>query len=81
MPALFARGLEDGDIVRVVFAGGGGLGDPRERDPERVLEDVRNGLVSLEAARETYGVVVCDDRSGIDEPATVALRRPASAVR
>lgn len=74
MPALFARELEQGDVVRVVFAGGGGLGDPLTRDAEQVLEDVRNGLVSVEAARVTYGVVVRDDLSGLDEQATADLR-------
>lgn len=39
-------------------AGGGGYGDPLRRDPERVLEDVKDGYVSIEAARERYGVVV-----------------------
>jgi N-methylhydantoinase B len=79
MPALFARELKAGDVVRVVFAGGGGLGDPRERDVDRVLDDVRNGLVSIEAARETYGVVILEDLSGVDQAATAALRVPAVA--
>jgi N-methylhydantoinase B len=74
MPALFARELREGDVVRVVFAGGGGLGDPREREPARVLEDVRNGLVSLDAARDTYAVVVTSDLRTVDEAATEALR-------
>ena len=39
-------------------AGGGGHGDPRERDPEAVREDVRDGYVSAEQAREVYGVDV-----------------------
>jgi len=36
--------------------GGGGYGNPFERDPELVLSDVINGYVSVEAAREAYGV-------------------------
>lgn len=47
-----------GDTFRMVSAGGGGYGDPRERDPEAVLEDVREEKLSREAAREVYGVVV-----------------------
>ncbi|MEN3279048.1 MAG: N-methylhydantoinase [Solirubrobacteraceae bacterium] len=39
-------------------AGGGGWGDPREREPERVLADVRAGLISVEAAERQYGVAV-----------------------
>jgi N-methylhydantoinase B len=46
--------------VRVILSppGGGGYGDPLERDPERVLADVVDGYVSIESAREDYGVVV-----------------------
>jgi N-methylhydantoinase B len=74
MPALFARELEKGDTVRVVFAGGGGLGNPHTRVAEDVLADVRNGIVSVAAAREVYGVAVREDLGGIDEEATAALR-------
>ncbi len=50
--------LRPGDIVRLETPGGGGLGNPRERDPERVLSDVRNGYVSIEKARDIYGVAI-----------------------
>ncbi|HEY6197572.1 MAG TPA: hydantoinase B/oxoprolinase family protein, partial [Candidatus Binatia bacterium] len=50
--------LRPGDVVRLETPGGGGLGNPRERDPERVLNDVRNGYVSIEKAREIYGVAI-----------------------
>jgi N-methylhydantoinase B len=53
--------------------GGGGYGDPHQRDPSRVANDVRLGLVCPDTARHEYGVVV--DRSGaVDEAATEALR-------
>jgi N-methylhydantoinase B len=42
--------------------GGGGYGDPFERDPRAVLDDVLNGYVSLEAARREYGVVILSTR-------------------
>lgn len=58
-------------IVRT--GGGGGWGDPLERDPERVRSDVLEELVSLDAARGQYGVVLREDLS-VDEPATRALR-------
>ncbi len=45
-------------LVELNTPGGGGYGDPFERDPERVFDDVVNGYVSIEAAREQYGVVV-----------------------
>jgi N-methylhydantoinase B len=41
--------------------GGGGVGDPQERSLEMVLEDVKNGLVSVEAAAEEYGVRVDEE--------------------
>ena len=46
------------DVIRVVTGSGGGCGDPRERDPELVRADVRNGLLSPEHARDMYGVEV-----------------------
>ncbi len=50
--------LQDGDIVVKRSAGGGGVGPAEERDPAAVQDDVRNGFVSLEAAREIYGVTL-----------------------
>jgi N-methylhydantoinase B len=54
--------LRQGDIVRIERPGGGGLGDPHERAPEMVLEDVRQGYVTTKNARTAYGVVL--DESG-----------------
>ncbi len=54
--------------------GGGGWGDPRKRDPQKVLRDVRNGVVSLERAREDYGVVIDPETWTVDEEATARLR-------
>ena len=48
--------LNAGDRVRIWTGGGGGYGDPKDRDPERVLTDVKRGYVSAEAARDIYGV-------------------------
>ena len=53
--------LLPGDVVRLETPGGGGLGDPFERDPEMVLRDVRNGYVSINKAAESYGVVIKDE--------------------
>ncbi len=52
---------------------GGGFGEPRKRDPARVTADVADGLVSRDAAREVYGVVVTEDGE-VDEAATEGLR-------
>jgi len=49
--------LAPGDRVRFTLSGGGGYGDPFERDPARVLDDVREGRVSVEGARNDYGVI------------------------
>lgn len=57
--------------------GGGGWGHPFERDPERVLRDVRDGVVSVQAAREVYGVVLTPDQRAIDDARTRALRASA----
>ena len=52
--------------------GGGGYGDPYERDSARVLSDVRRGLISTESARKDYGVAVRDGE--VDATATRVLR-------
>ena len=48
--------LAPGSRITMVEAGGGGYGDPRERDRERVRNDVANGFVSAQAARRDYGL-------------------------
>ncbi|HEY7961825.1 MAG TPA: hydantoinase B/oxoprolinase family protein [Solirubrobacteraceae bacterium] len=65
--------LRDGEIIAQLTAGGGGWGDPLQRDPERVREDVRLGYVSREAARRDYGVVF-DAEGDIDAAATALAR-------
>jgi N-methylhydantoinase B len=60
------------DIQYVRFMGGGGYGDPIDRDPAAVVDDVRRGLVTADAGRAIYGVVV--DGDGWDAPATAARR-------
>jgi N-methylhydantoinase B len=44
-----------GERIRIVEAGGGGYGDPRQRAPAAVAEDVAQGYVSAQAARDIYG--------------------------
>jgi len=50
--------LKAGDVFEMETPGGGGFGDPKLRDPEAVLRDVRNGYVTPEAAARDYGVPV-----------------------
>jgi N-methylhydantoinase B len=65
------------DVISFQQSGAGGYGDPLERDPRRVLEDVLDDYVSVEAARRDYGVVIVARGAdlSIDGPATDALRR------
>ena len=68
---------EGGRIVNLT-GGGGGWGNPLERDPLKVAEDVRQGFVTLESASRYYGVVVDPGTFEIDETATSALRTATS---
>jgi N-methylhydantoinase B len=61
--------LSCGDVVSFQLAGGGGYGDPRERERDAVLRDVRLGLVSVEAARDQYGVDVAAEPTAGDTAA------------
>ncbi len=66
--------LKEGDVFRLDTPGGGGYGDPRARPAERVLADVREGLVSAEAAERDYGVVLTADKQAVNEAATEKRR-------
>ena len=63
-----------GDTLLTQWCGGGGYGDPLDREPERVLEDVIEEKVSPQRARNTYGVVINTDTRTIDWEATEKLR-------
>jgi N-methylhydantoinase B len=66
--------------LTISSAGGGGFGDPHTRSAERVREDVRDGLVSRQAARDAYGVVLGEAPGfAIDVGATEKLRTPSIA--
>jgi N-methylhydantoinase B len=62
--------LRPGDQARVQTGGGGGYGDPFARDPALVVEDVAEGLVSIDQARDLYGVAFAPDRDTIEHDAT-----------
>jgi N-methylhydantoinase B len=79
---LRTKGLQvvpEGDRLVLHLPGGGGMGDPTARDPAQVAQDVRDGLVSAEAARRDYGVAVSPD-GVVDAEATRALREAGHAV-
>jgi N-methylhydantoinase B len=78
--------VKAGDVVRILTPGGGGWGDPLARVTDMVRLDVVRGLVSIESARDDYGVVLeaVEDRARVyevDESATVALRAEKAAAR
>lgn len=66
------RRLAKGDRLVAFGPCGGGYGDPRQRSPQAVLDDVLDGLIDAARAREDYGVVIADGR--VDEAATRTLR-------
>ncbi len=70
--------VKKGDLLYFDTWGGGGWGDPYQRDPQLVLHDVRCGLVT-EAGARGYGVVIVDD--AVDAKATAALRAELTAQR
>jgi N-methylhydantoinase B len=71
-----SRDFRYGDVISFQQSGAGGYGDPLERDPARVLEDVLDEYVSPEAARREYGVVIFGDGGDlrVDPVATERLR-------
>jgi N-methylhydantoinase B len=73
--------MKKGDLFRHEVAGGGGWGDPLEREPAWVLRDVLNDFVSERAAREDYGVVLTGKPLIVDAAATTALRQKMRAQR
>jgi N-methylhydantoinase B len=76
-PALRTKGFQvipEGDRLMLQLPGGGGMGEPPLREPALVARDVRDGLVSAEAARSFYKVALAPD-GGVDVLATEVLRR------
>lgn len=72
--------LEPNDVVVKLSSGGGGVGNPAERSPDKVVEDVRNEVVSLEAARDVYKVAIDPQSLKCDWEKTQALRANLSAL-
>jgi N-methylhydantoinase B len=74
--------IDAAERVILSLPGGGGYGDPLEREPELVARDAENGLVSIERAREVYGVALTEtsqhERYAVDAEATVRLRAEAA---
>ena len=74
-PDKLTMTMKQGDVFRHEQPGPGGWGDPLERDPARVLKDVRNEFVSPGSARDDYGVVIDTATWTVDQGATKRVRR------
>ncbi len=70
--------MQRGDILVMESAGGGGWGRPIDREPERVVADLRSGVISVAKARDVYGVVL-DASGALDEAATAVQRQAIEA--
>jgi N-methylhydantoinase B len=77
LPGKVTQPMRCGDLIRHEQAGGGGFGDPRLREVERVVEDVRDEKISAAFAREHYAVVIDDVTCELDRGATDKLRGAA----
>ena len=80
IPAKGARSLFRDQRLVLFSAGGGGYGDPFERDPRLVLADVLDGFTTLELAERDYGVVIDPQAMTIDEDATTRRRNERTPV-
>jgi N-methylhydantoinase B len=79
LPSKCTVSLVRGDSLIIRTPGGGGYGDPIRRDPNLVLRDALNGLVTREAAERDYGVIINAENMRIDLEATGSLRRKRRA--
>ena len=85
LPTIASVPLAPGELLGHELSGGGGYGDPLEREPRWVLADVLSQFVSFERARDVYGVVftgeALDDSLTVDEGATARRREELRAAR
>jgi N-methylhydantoinase B len=81
LDAKLLMNIKTGDVFRHELAGGGGWGDPLEREVNRVCDDVRNGYVSVAGAESDYGVIVNERDFTVDYSKTEALRTQMIAQR
>ena len=79
LPTMISTTMREGEILYHRQAGGGGWGDPLQRDPHAVAQDVKNEKVSIQAARDLYGVVLDGATCEVNEKATTELRIQMSA--
>lgn len=78
LPTMISTSMRAGETIYHRLAGGGGFGDPFTRAPQLVARDARNGKISVNAAREEYGVVLDGETFEVDEQAANDERRKTS---
>jgi len=66
--------MKEGDLIGLTLWGGGGLGDPLERDPELIVRDIENRVTTLKAAREIYCCAINPDTLEINHEKTEQMR-------
>ncbi len=71
---LRGKRLEPGDTLEILATGGGGWGDPLQREPRRVLVDFLDEYITLDQARESYGVIIDPQSLRVDLEATARER-------
>jgi N-methylhydantoinase B len=81
LPSKVTMTMKRGEMFRHEQPGAGGWGDPLEREPWRVLRDVRNGFVSLASAVDDYGVIIDPANWSVSEGETSDRRRLLRAAR
>ena len=74
LPSKVTTSVMQNHVIYTETPGGGGWGDPKERDPESVRRDIVAEIVSVERARDIYGVVLDFGDQSVDVEATAALR-------
>ncbi|MEJ2164082.1 MAG: hydantoinase B/oxoprolinase family protein [Desulfobacterales bacterium] len=74
LPSKVTRAVAPGDRIVLRTAGGGGYGNPKQRDPQKVARDVREGFIDIQRARAQYGVVIDTHSGEVDLAATEILR-------
>jgi len=83
LPAAGQIELQPGQVATTIGAGGGGFGDPHDRDPELVLADVLEGYVTRDAAMSIYGVALAgeieDGSAAVDREGTEQARSHAGS--
>ena len=80
-PFEASQRVTQNDVILSLNAGGGGVGDPLDREPEKVLADVQRRIFSLEMVREVFGVVIKPESQEVDEKGTKLQRETIKARR